>query len=164
MLELMKGIQSILEASRAVKPKERVLVIADDDGKSIEIGHSIVNAASLMDADPVLIIINPSHLTRWEEGATEPPAAVAAAMKSVDVIFRVSEKVNYAHTNARKEVTDAGIRYYIIGQVPVDDLKKGVSAEDLRRIQERTEKVAESLTKARVARVTSALGTDLTMS
>jgi leucyl aminopeptidase (aminopeptidase T) len=163
MLDLIKGIQSILEASMAVKPKERVLVIADDEGRSTAIGHAISHAATLVGAEPVLIIIPQLYLTRWEEGATEPPASVAAAMKNVDVIFRVSEKINYAHTQARKEASDAGIRYYIIGQIPVDDLKQGVSAKDLRLIQERTDKVAESLTKAKGARIKSPLGTNLTL-
>lgn len=162
MLELMKGIQSILEASEAVNPKEQVLVIADDEGRSTWIGQGITNVVTLMGAEPVLVIVNPS-LGRWEEGASEPPPSVAAAMKGVDVIFRVSEKSNYAHSTARKEATAAGIRYYIIGQVPVEDLKKGVSAHDLRTIKERTDRVAQTLTRRNLAKISSPSGTNITL-
>ena len=163
MDELMNGIRSILEASMAVKPKERVLVIADDESRSMSICQAIVAVANSMDAEPVLTVV-PRQKHARAEGAGEPPSAVGAAMKSVEVVFSVSERTNWVHSNARKEATAAGARFYVIGQVPLDDLEQGVSAEDLRLIKERTEKVAQRLTEAKVARVTSPSGTNITMS
>jgi len=162
MIELMSGIRSILEASIAIKPGNQVLVIADNDGRSTWVCQAIVNVVNSMGAEAVLNVVNRKRLGSGE-GAGEPPAPVAAAMKGVDVIFRVSEKNNWVHSNARKEATAAGARYYSIGQVPVEDLERGVSAEDLGLIEERTEKLAQRLTQANTARVTTSSGTNLTL-
>ncbi|MFC1981654.1 aminopeptidase [Chloroflexota bacterium] len=159
MLELMNGIRSTLEACEAVKPGEKALVIAADDGKSMWIGYILMNAIKSMGAEAVLTIM--ASQWNYEE---EPPAPVVAAMKSVDVFFHVTDKATVAHTIARKEANAAGIKYYGICQIPVDDLKEGVTTADMRLIKERTESLAQRLTQAKVARVTSPSGTDITMS
>ncbi len=158
MFELIKGIRSILEASMAVRPQEEVLVVADNDGKSMWIGTILMNVANSMGANAVLTVKTPE----WSYGH-EPPAAVAAAMKSVNVVICISDKATVGHTNARKEATAAGVRYYGINQIPVDDLQQGVSAESLQIIKARTEEMAKRLTRANRARVTSPSGTDITV-
>ncbi len=160
MFNLIKGIQSILEACTAVKPGERVLVIADNEGMSISIGQILMHVANSMGAEAVLTLISPLKFM-----GQEPPAPVATAMKNVEVIFCVTDKVaTVAHTTARKEATANGARYYGIYQIPVDDLKQGVSTEDMVLIKDRTEALAQRLTDATVARVTSPSGTDITLS
>jgi len=159
MLELMKGIQSIMEAHKAIKPGEKVLVIADNEGKSIWVAQHIMDVAGLMGAEAVLIIMNEVKIA-----GTEPPIAVAAAMKSVDAIFQVYERGGLTHSNARKEATAAGARWYILTDIPVEDLKQGVFIEDLQLIKERTEKIAQMLSEAKAARVTTPSGTNITFS
>jgi len=158
MFELMKGIQSIVETCMEVKPGERVLIITDNEGGPMWTAQLAMNVVSSMGAEVVLTVINP-----WEVTGHEPPAALAAAMKSVNTILNISNKGGLAHTTARNEATAAGVRYYSIFQIPVDDLKQGVSAKDIQLIKERTENMAQRLTQANAARVTSPLGTDLTM-
>jgi len=158
MLELTKGIQSILEAHKAIKPGEKVLVIADNEGKSIWIGQHIMDVANSMGAEVVLTIMNEVKIA-----GTEPPTAVAVAMKSVDAIFQVYERGGLTHSNARKEATAAGARWYLLTDIPVEDLKQGVLIEDLELIKERTEKIAQMLSEAKVARVTTPAGTDITL-
>jgi len=162
MLELMKGIRSIFEASTAVNKGNKILVIADDDGNSTWLGQAIVNVINSMDAEAVQIVV-PRRRHGKGEGAGEPPPVVAAAMKSVDVVFRVSGDNNWVHSDARKEAANAGVRYRIIGGVPLEDLERGVSAEDYQQIKQQTEKVATRLSEAKVARVTTQLGTNITM-
>ncbi len=159
MSELTNGIRSIVETCMEVKPEEHVLVITDNEGGPMWIGQLAMDIISSMGAEVVLTIITPREI-----GNPEPPASVAAAMKSVDAILFISDKQNLAHTNARKEASAAGVRYYTIARVPVDDLKQGVSAADIQLIKERTERLAQRLTQANVARLTSPSGTSLTMS
>lgn len=161
MFELMKGIRSTLEAYKAVKPQERVLVIADNEGSSIWVGQLFMNAANSMGAEAVLTVIPPPE--ERELGGEEPPASVAAAMKSVNAIFRTSDGAPLVHTNAREEATAAGVRYYVVHPSLVDELKQGVSTADLRLIKKRTENLARRLTQANVAKVTTPSGTNITM-
>lgn len=159
MLDLMKGIRSLLEARMAVKPGEQVLVIADDEGGAMWVGQLIMNVVNSMGAEAVLSVIS----TRERIGPREPPPSVAAAMKSANTIFRVTDKNPLVHSNARRDATAAGARYFIVHPSPVDELKQSVSVAELGLIKERTESLAQRLGKAKVARVTSPSGTNITM-
>lgn len=159
MFELMNSVRSILEICAAVKQGERWLVIADNEGGPMWLGQLVMNVVSSMGAEAVLTIIRPREFS-----GEEPPASVATAMKSVDAILYISDKGGLGHTTARKEATETGVRFYSIVGIPLDDLKKGVSAADIQLIKERTEKLAERLTQANMARVTTPLGTDITLS
>ena len=156
---VMKGIRSILEVCETVKPKERVLVIADNEGRSTWLGQLVMNVATSMSAEAVLMIIDPPEM----KGA-EPPAPVAAAMKKADSIIRVTDKAAFAHTTARKEATAAGARYQPIDNIPLEDIIKGITATELQLIKERTEALATLLRQADMARVTTPAGTDLAVS
>ncbi len=159
MLKLMEGIRSILEVCMRIQAGERALVIAYNEGRSMWLGQLFMSVIESMTAETVLTI-----MTQREIAGHEPPASVAAAMKNVDWVIQIGEKVGITHTNARKEATAAGVKFAIMLDVPLDDLKKKVSAADIRLIKERTERIAEMLTKAKVARITTPLGTNLTMS
>jgi len=159
MLELIKGIQSILEACIPIQPKERVLVIAYTEPISSWVGEIIMSIVESMGAEPVLSIMAPR-----EHIGHEPPPAVAAAMKNVDVIIQICEKNAILHTTARTEATDAGAKFADILDFSLDDLKKGVSKADVLQIKDQTERMADTLTKGKVARITTPAGTDLTLS
>ena len=76
MFELIKGIQSILEACEVVEAGEHMLVIADNDGKSMWVGQLVMNVVNSMSAEAVLAIKKPEW--NYEK---DPPAPIAAAMK-----------------------------------------------------------------------------------
>lgn len=158
MFELIDGIRSMLDACKVVKPNDRVLIIADNEGQSIWLGQLVMNVVGSMQAEVVMAVINPPEM----RGA-EPPAPVAEAMKKVDTSIRVSNKAALVHTTARKEATAAGARYCPI-DVTIEDIKKGASPDDILQIKERTERLSELLTKAGKARVTTPAGTDISLS
>jgi len=158
MLELREGIQSIIGACFAVKPGEQILVIAENDSESVFKGQAFMDVINSMGAEAVLTVIPAQQTT-----GHEPPALVAAAMKNVNAIFCIAEKGGISHTTARQEALAAGARYYGVYQTSVEDLKIGVSATDIQLIKERTEKLAQRLSQANVARVTTQLGTDITL-
>ncbi len=159
MLDLLKGLQSIVEACIPVRAGERVLVIAYDEPRSMRVGEMIMSIAGSMGAEAVLTV-----MTSREIAGHEPPASIAAAMKNVDAIIQVCEKASVAHTTARKEAAAMGVRFALMLDVPLDDLKKGVSRSDIQRIKDQTVGLANVLTKGKVARITTPFGTDLTLS
>jgi leucyl aminopeptidase (aminopeptidase T) len=158
MFDIIKGIRSILESCEVVQPAQHVLIIADNEGRSMWLGNLVMNVVNSMGAEAVLTIINPPEM----RGA-EPPASVSAAMKNVDVSIRVSDKAALVHTTARKEATAVGARYCPI-DIPIEDIKKGASADDIHLIKDRTETLAQMLTEASVAKVTTPSGTNISVS
>ena len=159
MFELINGIRSIVETCMRIEPKERILVIADDEAGPMWAGQLAMNIIGSMGAEVVLTVITPRDILD-----PEPPAAVAAAMKSVNAVLNITDKAALVHTSARKEATAAGVRFYTLSSIPLDDLKQGVTATDIKLIKERTETLAQRLTQAKVARLTSPSGTDIAMS
>jgi leucyl aminopeptidase (aminopeptidase T) len=159
MFEILKGLRSMLESCGVVIPGQRVLVIADNEGHSTWLGQLVMNVAASMGAEAVLMIIDPPEMR-----GSEPPAPVSAAMKSANVSIRVTDKAALVHSTARKEATALGARYCTIDNIPLDHIKKGASPADIKIIAERTEKLAELLDRSRRVRVTTAAGTDITLS
>jgi leucyl aminopeptidase (aminopeptidase T) len=158
MFELINGLRSIVENCMHVKPGESVLVVTDNGAEAMWIGQLTANVISSLGAEAIQTIIIPGDIAD-----VEPPAAVAAAMKSVDALIFISDKLEAGHTDANQAARAAGVRCYVINNIPVDDLKKVVSPADLQLIKERTESLAARLAQANVARVTSPSGTSLTM-
>jgi len=159
MLDLLKGLQSIVAACMPIQAGERVLVIAYNEPRSMLVGEMIMSIAESIGAETVLTVMTPREIA-----GHEPPASVAAAMKNADAIIQVCEKASVAHTTARKEAAAMGAKFALMLDVPLEDLKKGVSISDIQRIKDQTERLANLLTKGKVAKITTPFGTDLTLS
>ena len=158
MQEVLDGFKSIFTACDVVHPKDKVLLIADNEGEPLWLGYLALATAKAMGAEAVLTVIDsPEH-----RGA-EPPAAVAAAMKTVNVCIRISEKTSLVHTNARKEASELGVKFCPI-EAPVEEIKMGASVKDIQLIRDRTEKLAALLAQTKIARVTTPEGTNITVS
>ena len=96
-----------------------------------------------------------------ELNGQEPPAPVPEAMKGVDAVLAVTTR-SITHTAARRAATAAGARVATMPGITEACLVRTMSA-DYEAIAERTRRVTALLTAAKVARVTTALGTDITM-
>jgi len=96
-----------------------------------------------------------------ELNGQEPPAPVPEAMKGVDAVLAVTTR-SITHTAARRGATAAGTRVATMPGITEACLVRTMSA-DYEAIAERTRRVTALLTAARVARVTTPLGTDITM-
>ena len=157
MQEILDGFKSIFIASDIVHPRDKVLVIADNDGESLWLGYLALSTAKVLGGEAVLTVMDsPEH-----RGA-EPPAAVATAMKAVNVCIRLSNKTSLVHTTARKQASDMGIRFCPI-EAPAEEIKMGSSPKDIQLIRDRTEKLAKLLAQTKIARVTTPEGTDITV-
>lgn len=159
MSDITSGIQSILKACEVVQAGNTVLIIADNDGRSMWLGQKTMDIVDSLGAKTSMIVINPPEM----RGA-EPPATAAAAMKCVDTCIRITTGASLVHTTARKEATAVGMRYCTIGNIPLEDIRKGAETEDIRLISDRTRALAEKLTSAKQATIRTPAGTDIVLS
>ncbi len=137
-----------------VKKGEQVLVITDSELK--EIGAALLEAARSLETEAIYLEIIP----RVRNGE-EPPECVTHAMKHSDVVIAPTSK-SLTHTAARREACAAGSRVATMPGITRDTMIRCLNA-DYYAIAERTKKITELLTGAKVARVTTESGTDLTL-
>ena len=156
MLDLVKGARLLVETCVKVKPGERVLVIADDKAFPMQMGTLVMDVANSIGAEAILTVMEPRQIS-----GQEPPHAVAITMASVNAVIHITNGQGMGHTNARKEATDAGVRFYSMIEVPEDYFKREITSTDIEQIKERTQRLAEKLTKAHQVRVSTPAGTDI---
>jgi leucyl aminopeptidase (aminopeptidase T) len=96
-----------------------------------------------------------------EVNGQEPPPPVPAAMAGVDAVLAVTSK-SITHTAARRAATAAGARVATMPGITAECLIRTMNA-DYHAIAERTLRVTDLLSRARVAHLTTRLGTDLTL-
>ena len=94
-----------------------------------------------------------------ELSGQEPPHPVPLAMAAVDAVLAVTSK-SLTHTAARRAATAAGARVATMPGITEECLVRTMSA-DYHAIAARTERVAQRLSRAATARLTTAAGTDL---
>ncbi|MCR4401436.1 MAG: aminopeptidase [Firmicutes bacterium] len=134
---------------------ETVLVITDD--KLREIGFALWEAACSLGAEAMLLEMIPRS-----RNGEEPPAPVAAIMKTVDVVLAPTSK-SLSHTAARREACQAGARIATLPGITREAMVRTLCA-DYSSISEVSRRVADVLTSGKSARVLSPSGTDLVLS
>ncbi len=98
------------------------------------------------------------------QNGVEPSTEIAEKMKNYDVVL-ILNTYSISHTNARENASKAGARIASMPSLEYEMLtEQGPLAADYLAIREETEKLATILTKAKIARVTTELGTDITFS
>ena len=131
MLEFVENASNILKEVVRIKPGQKLLVITDTYARSRAFGTVISEVASSIGVQSVLTIMEPITLV-----GQEPPPAIAAAMKEVDVVLEFAERHTIVHSNARKEATAVGVRHYIMNtEASEDRLRTPIKPEDLKIIQ-----------------------------
>lgn len=159
MVDLNRGVKLIVETCMEVKPGETILIIADNYARPMRIAEAVMEAVLAIGAEALIIV-----KTQGRTHGTEPPKPVAAAMKAADSALYISDKFGIGQTSARQEATAVGLRWFNMMGMSEDDLARDISAADIMLVRDNTEKLAERLTQAKSAKVTSAAGTSLTMS
>ena len=149
-----KRAHTIIDLAQ-VKKGDKVLILCDYT--TAEVGQLLTSQVYNIDALPILTVV--PILER--PGASVPKPVEAMAM-SVDVII-APMKYGIAHTPLRWESLKAGIRL-MTPQDIIKNMASGAFDTDYYALRDNTIKLAEILTKAKTARVTTAKGTDLTLS
>jgi leucyl aminopeptidase (aminopeptidase T) len=155
MRELKASAHVALTDCADVKKGENVVILTDELLK--DRGLAFWEAARELGADAIYCEIIPRS-TNGEE----PPKAVAALLRDCDV-FMIPTSKSLSHTDARRQACANGARGATLPNITVDTMKRTLRA-DYAEIEARTKRIAGLLEGAREARVTTALGTDITMS
>lgn len=145
MNQLVKTAEGVLSSCLAVKKGEEVLIVTDDTRK--EIGEALYEAAGNLGCERLLMVMNKRELS-----GQEPPKAVAAAMKSADVVIAPTAQ-SLTHTNARIEAARAGTRVATMPGITEEMFSQGAMTADYSKVEELTAVVTEMLSKASVARI-----------
>jgi len=145
MNQLVKTAEGVLSSCLAVKKGEEVLIVTDDTRE--EIGEALYEAAGNLGCERLLMVMNERELS-----GQEPPKAVAAAMKSADVVIAPTAQ-SLTHTNARIEAARAGTRVATMPGITEEMFSQGAMTADYSKVEELTAVVTEMLSKASVARI-----------
>ncbi len=142
-----------------VQEGQKVLVIVDRG--RLDYGEAFCAAASLKGGRPVIAVVpEPKPYDK------EPNEIVIAGMNAADVViasFSLPIALNQLmHTKAMKDALDGGMRLGSFNPPPPGS--RGITAKDLLETRDRAYRLAERLTKAESARVSTPLGTDVVMS
>lgn len=149
-----KRARTIIDLAE-VKKGDKVLILCDFT--TAEVGKLLASQVYNTDALPILTII--PVLKGHSDSAPKP---VEEMGMNVDVII-APMKYSIAHSPLRTEALKAGIRFMTPTDI-LDSLARGFFDADYYEMREKTIKMAELLTKAKTAKVTTSKGTDITMS
>ena len=152
---MMPGVRKILEVCCGLKAGERVVIVTDYAmGRIAEV---LAAGCAEMGADPVVVCMTPREV----DGA-EPPETVAAAMASADLALTpVSRSIS--HAAATRAALERGARVLALSDFREEMFYEGGIRADFPAIRPTCDRVAQLLTEAREAHLTSAAGTDVRM-
>jgi leucyl aminopeptidase (aminopeptidase T) len=152
---MMKGARKLVEVCGNVQAGEKVLVLSDFAKASI--AQAVAAAAHQRNAEVVISMMPPRKMHN------EPlPEIVAQAMRKADIIFAPTSW-SIAHTEARVEATKAGVRIINMPSYQEETLISGGIDVDFEKQAPLVEKVAQILTQAKIARLYTPLGTNITL-
>ena len=150
---LPKHAQKIIDLA-CVEKGDTVLVLCDF--KTAGVGQLLTSQVYSIGALPILTITPPLPVE------TPPPDPVTEMGLRVDALIAVMS-TNIAHSSLRIEALKKGIKVAMIPQLNEEFLAHEAFDADFHALKPGLEKMAEMVTKAKVARVTTLKGTDLTL-
>jgi leucyl aminopeptidase (aminopeptidase T) len=152
MNSLEKSAYTALKTCLALKQDESLLVITDDN--KMEIGKAFYSVAKELSKSALLAVMPQAKVN-----GEEPPSEIANLMKQYDVVVCPTTK-SLTHTNARRDACSGGTRIATMPGISEEIMARTLKA-DYELIADRTISVSEILNRGKIARITSALGTDL---
>lgn len=136
------------------QPNETVLVVTDEFKRKI--GYSLFQNAKCLGHETVFL-----EFKSREMHGQEPPQQVAEMMKLFDVVLCPTAK-SLTHTNARRNASSLGARIATFPGITEEIMIRGLNA-DYKKIAALTIKLQEIMNDVNIVRVTSSIGTDITM-
>lgn len=156
-MSIARTVRLICESCLRIGAGDKVVILGftEDDQR---IAAALAAEAHTAGAEAGVILVPPPA-----PGVVEPPPFVAAAMLASDLVVTLG-LVDFGHSQARKQATAAGVSYAYIPDLMNDELTElGTTSNDLMAVRERTLTLAELVTHAKTARITTAAGSDLTI-
>jgi aminopeptidase len=133
---------------------ESVLIVTDEFKKKI--GYSLFQNAKLLGYESLFV-----EMKSREMHGQEPPMQIAELMKLFDVVLCPTAK-SLTHTNARRNASSLGARIATFPGITEEIMIRGLNA-DYKKIAALTIRLKEILDGVNIVRVTSSIGTDITM-
>jgi aminopeptidase len=152
-VELQRCARVATEFCGHVRPGERVLIVTDTM-RDQSVAAALMGAALAARAEPVLTIMPTRRST-----PQEPPGAVSAAMAQADIAYLYTT-YSLTHSAARVEAQKVGTRIITMPGVTEDGFLRTLSV-DMDRLVRLTNGLSARVSRARTARVTTILGTDM---
>ena len=152
-VELQRCARVALERCAGLRAGERVLVVTDTM-RDQSVAQALMGAALAAGAEAVLAVIPTRRLA-----PQEPPPAVLAAMQATDIVFLYTT-YSLTHSSARVQAQKAGARVISMPGVTEDGFLRTLSV-DMDRLASLTNRLADRVARARTAKVTTPLGTDM---
>ena len=154
MLDLMRGAFIAVKDCLGLREGEELLVITDMNkyrmGKALALMGAALNG-----------IVSFVEIPVGERPGSEPPKAVAEAMRAADGVF-VPTTHSLSHTQATGDAVKAGTRVVTLPGV-TEEMFKGPMTCDYKEVAALTKKVGDLVTKANKATIISPSGTNLTL-
>lgn len=148
----LAAARNVMTQCLAVKPNESVLIITDPTRTDL-VGCFTAAAKEITDKVEVVTI------TGMTGNAQEPPSAIAQKMIQANVALLITD-YSLSHTKARKNATQKGCRIASMPGITLDMVKRTLAA-DFTQMAALSTQIADILTQAHSARLTSPAGTDL---
>jgi leucyl aminopeptidase (aminopeptidase T) len=152
MTDLERAVHAVINECLGVREDESVLVVCNP--ATIGLAERLRAEVGKLGAEGMTML-----MTERAAHGTEPPAAVAAAMRLVDVLLCPTVQ-SLSHTAARRHATDAGARAATLPGVTEEMLARVMSA-DVEGLRRNGRALAELLTAGSEATITDANGSDL---
>lgn len=149
------GAKQVVEVCARVKEGETVCIVTEP--KTMSIAEAVSIAVSNVGAEPIVTIIKPRVAD-----STEPPEAVAQAMKESDV-FISAVYTSITHTHAVKNAVENGSRGIMLTQFDNNMLIDSGVLADFPAAAPTCERVGKILENAQEIHLTTTHGTDLKM-
>jgi len=155
-LSLLDGARTAVKVCMGVKARETVVIITDTEIESI--GRALFQAALEITPKTVLACMPPT--SRHGE---EPIPIVGKLMREADVILAPTT-YSLTHTRARKAATKAGARIATMPGITEEMMSSGGMTADFVEMEKKIRKAGRVLKGGKEVRITSAKGTDLSLS
>ncbi len=150
-----KVIESLLFNSMGLKKGESLLFLTDNT--LFPIAETFYKTALKLDCNPLLLQISDMDIH-----GQEPGFAVAKMIKAVDVALLITSK-SLSHTRARREASRSGVRIASMPGLSYELITRSLNL-DYRSIEPGIKSIAVKLTRARIIRVVTPSGTDISFS
>ena len=154
MNSLDKASEIVWTECMDLKKGENTLVLCDKPLRNI--GYTLFEKAVELEAQAFLMEMVPLS-THGEE----PPSMVTEAMKAADIVV-IPTSTSLSHTQARKEANANGARIATLPSITEDIINRAINV-DYQAIRKRSETIADMMTAADTARITTGKGTDITL-
>ena len=146
--------RNVMKQCLAVKPDETVLVVTDPD-KKLEANIFYQTAKEFTQAVELV------SFTGMTGNAQEPPPTIAKKIKMSNVVLLIT-RYSLSHTQARKNACESGCRIASLPGITREMISRTLTA-DYTKIAQLSIKLAQILTSATTARLTTPTGTDLSL-